>query len=292
MYGAKITACGECKHCHGPVNFTGEPPCGTCPRCGHFGWARLVPPPSGPRVTTEQAHEWLTLIQARSTTDRTLRSVSGQIVGDLVDARAEIERLRAIVGSREDTDGETIKRLRAELDAAEQHVRILQDQRMNSGPSTDMHGRDGRRINGIREAMTERDKFEEWARRETSFDLTRNSERGFYVNVETRLCFMTWNARASVGAEVTPPQATKCEHGYWDRNVCHQCVSLRHPSTPPPTEGRVVGYRVVIHGQFNAESCCVLTTHGEPLVAFETDAGSLAPLDGKAVSVTIQEGVP
>ena len=47
-------------------------------------------------------------------------------------------------------------------------------------------------------------------------------------------------------------------------------------------------YQVTIHGQYDADSHCVLTTHGEVLVTFETDAGSLAPLDGKAVSVTIQ----
>ena len=47
-------------------------------------------------------------------------------------------------------------------------------------------------------------------------------------------------------------------------------------------------YKVVIQGQYDAASHCVVTTHGEPLVAFETDAGSLAPLDGKAVTVTVR----
>ena len=47
-------------------------------------------------------------------------------------------------------------------------------------------------------------------------------------------------------------------------------------------------YKVVIHGQYDADSHCVVTSHGEPLVAFETDAGSLAPLDGKAVTVTVR----
>ena len=48
------------------------------------------------------------------------------------------------------------------------------------------------------------------------------------------------------------------------------------------------GYHVTITGQYDAASHCVVTSHGEPLVAFETDAGSLAPLDGKAVTVTVR----
>jgi len=47
---------------------------------------------------------------------------------------------------------------------------------------------------------------------------------------------------------------------------------------------------VTVHkDNYDAASHCVLTTHGEPLVAFETGAGGLAPLDGKAVEVTIIE---
>jgi len=56
------------------------------------------------------------------------------------------------------------------------------------------------------------------------------------------------------------------------------------PPLPKPEEP----YHVTIQGQYDADSNCVLTEHGEALVAFETDAGSLAPLDGKAVEVTIQ----
>ena len=48
------------------------------------------------------------------------------------------------------------------------------------------------------------------------------------------------------------------------------------------------GHRVTIHGRYDADSHCVTTSHGEPLVAFETDAGSLAPLDGKRVTVTVR----
>jgi len=58
-------------------------------------------------------------------------------------------------------------------------------------------------------------------------------------------------------------------------------VVVERADTPAP-------YHVTIQGQYDAASHCVTTSHGEPLVAFETDAGSLAPLDGKAVTVTIQ----
>ena len=58
-------------------------------------------------------------------------------------------------------------------------------------------------------------------------------------------------------------------------------VVVERADTPTP-------YHVTINGQYAAASHCVTTTHGETLVAFETDAGSLAPLDGKQVSVTIQ----
>jgi len=95
MYGAKITACGECKHCHGPVNFTGEPPCGTCPRCGHFGWARLVTPPSGPRVTDEAAMTWAHFGEGPDHPVNVSSRFMGKIAADLLDARAAIERLRA-----------------------------------------------------------------------------------------------------------------------------------------------------------------------------------------------------
>jgi hypothetical protein len=61
-------------------------------------------------------------------------------------------------------------------------------------------------------------------------------------------------------------------------------VALSRP-LPKPDEA----YHVTINGQYSAASHCVTTSHGEPLVAFETDAGSLAPLDGKAVEVTIIE---
>ena len=47
-------------------------------------------------------------------------------------------------------------------------------------------------------------------------------------------------------------------------------------------------YQVTIHGQYDAASHCVLTSHGETLVVFDTDEGSFAPLDGKQVSVTVR----
>ena len=47
-------------------------------------------------------------------------------------------------------------------------------------------------------------------------------------------------------------------------------------------------YQVTIHGQYDAATHCVRTTYGEPLVAFETDEGSLQPFDGKQVSVTVR----
>ena len=52
--------------------------------------------------------------------------------------------------------------------------------------------------------------------------------------------------------------------------------------------GVTEAYRVIINGQYDAATCCVVTTHGEPLVVFDTDEGSLAPLDGKAVTVTVR----
>jgi len=88
-----------------------------------------------------------------------------------------------------------------------------------------------------------------------------------------------------------PPAAEACCCGMPnDRSVSHSanaCVG--------ETSG--VGYlsnpaeagRVVIHGRYDAASHCVLTSHGETLVVFDTDEGSLAPLDGKQVSVTIRE---
>ena len=60
-------------------------------------------------------------------------------------------------------------------------------------------------------------------------------------------------------------------------------VALSRP-LPKPAEA----YKVVIHGHYDADSNRVRTIHGEPLVAFETDEGSLAPLDGKQVSVTVR----
>ena len=61
-------------------------------------------------------------------------------------------------------------------------------------------------------------------------------------------------------------------------------VALSRP-LPKPDEA----YHVTINGQYSSASHCVTTSHGEPLVAFETGAGGLAPLDGKAVEVTIIE---
>ena len=72
--------------------------------------------------------------------------------------------------------------------------------------------------------------------------------------------------------------------------------SVSHSANACVGETSGVGYlsnpaeagRVVIHGRYDAASKCVVTTHGEPLVAFETDAGSLQPFDGKAVTVTVR----
>jgi len=51
-------------------------------------------------------------------------------------------------------------------------------------------------------------------------------------------------------------------------------------------------HRVTIQGRYDAATHCVLTSHGETLVVFDTDEGSFAPLDGKQVSVTITESHP
>jgi len=173
--------------------------------------------------------------------------------------------------------------------------------------------------------MTERERFDDCVGAfidAYDFNPERVSDELDAMREALRLYRIDLIDRASVGAEVeygpgpvadmmsglragvlpTPPSCAVCPtckecgcmaspgNSIYANGWCHHCNNAA--ATPPPTDGRVDGYRVVIHGQFNAESCCVLTTHGEPLVAFETDAGSLAPLDGKAVSVTIQERVP
>ena len=78
-------------------------------------------------------------------------------------------------------------------------------------------------------------------------------------------------------------------HAYADGRG-HQCNCGHNDlaSAYRAVAGVTEAYHVTIHGQYDAATCCVTTTHGEPLVAFEMDAGSLAPLDGKAVSVTVR----
>ena len=63
-------------------------------------------------------------------------------------------------------------------------------------------------------------------------------------------------------------------------------LPANHPGIPDSC------YHVTIQGRYDADSHCVVTSHGEPLVAFETDAGSLAPLDGHRIQVVVRKLEP
>ena len=74
--------------------------------------------------------------------------------------------------------------------------------------------------------------------------------------------------------------------GMWLPASCDYIEADVILSRPLPAQPE--GHRVIINGQYYADNHCVVTSYGEPLVAFETDAGSLAPFDGKAVTVTVR----
>ena len=87
-----------------------------------------------------------------------------------------------------------------------------------------------------------------------------------------------------------------------DQGVLHRVACVENPTfkkaravlaalAPKPASCSALPnncHRVTIHGQYDADSHCVLNEHGEPLVAFETDARGLKTLDGEQVSVTVR----
>ena len=106
-----------------------------------------------------------------------------------------------------------------------------------------------------------------------------------------------WHARASLpanqawGSVDELADAIRTATGFiepdeWPEAAATVALSRSLPANHPGIPDSC--YHVTIQGRYDADSHCVVTTHGEPLVAFETDAGSLAPLDGKAVTVTVR----
>jgi len=269
-------------------------------------------PPSGPRVTTERVEAL-----AYSLFEKYYPDDVQNLAADLLDARAEIERLRATPPAAKPDEAEEV--------GGESLWLIERGQSENQAPTVWWCGpgdhdftEDANKAIRFRKWGDAAEKLEQvgygkkyvFGRVTEHVFLTKPDEVcGTCGGTRTVMCDKCcWGDRCDEPSHhrrgqanfpcpackntyklpcpscATPPQETKCEHGYWDRNVCHQCVSLRHPPTPPPTEERVV----VAEGVYCDYDGEVIDIDRKGSAVLRVADGVLSSLDGHRVRVVVE----